>query len=112
MAVDAGLLVWVAVHEKQPAKVMRPAKIEVAENRQSAPPPPVETTATVDREKAEELAPSSKATTATDDRAAASGVLQDRRAELGAKVVPASPEGDFAKSDRKDADLNTVAQAP
>jgi hypothetical protein len=111
-ALAAGLLVWVAVHEKQPAKVMQPANIEVAENRQSAPPPPIETTATVDREKAEKLAPSSKANTATDDRAAASGVLQNRKAELAAKVVPAPPEGDFAKSDRKDADLNTVAQAP
>ncbi|HVS87779.1 MAG TPA: hypothetical protein VHF01_06115 [Candidatus Acidoferrum sp.] len=108
-ALAAGLLVWVAVHEKQPAKVMQPAKIEVAENRPSAPP--VETTATVDRENAEKLAPSSKATTATDNRAAASGVLQNRKAELAAKVVPASPEGAFAKSDRKDADLNTVAQA-
>jgi hypothetical protein len=111
-ALAAGLLVWVAVHEKQPAKVMQPAKIEVSENRPSAPPPPVETTATVDREKAEKLAPSSKATTATDNRAAASGVLQNRKAELAAKVVPASHEGDFAKSDRKDADLNAVAQAP
>jgi hypothetical protein len=109
-ALAAGLLVWVAVHEKQPAKVIQPAKIEVAENRSSAPP--VETTATGDREKAETLARSSKATTPTDNRAAASGVLQNRRAELAAKVVPASPEGDFAKSDRKDADLNTVAQAP
>ena len=111
-ALAAGLLVWVAVHEKQPAKVMQPANIEVAENRPSAPPPLTETTATVDREKAEKLAPSSKANTATDDRAAASGVLQNRKAELAAKVVPAPPEGDFAKSDRRDADLNTVAQAP
>jgi hypothetical protein len=108
-ALAAGLLVWVAVHEKQPAKVMQPAKIEVAENRPSAPPPPVETAATVDREKAEKLAPSSKA---TDNRAAASGVLQNRKSKLAAKVVPASPEGAFAKSDRKDADLNAVAQAP
>ena len=110
-ALAAGLLVWVAVHEKQSAKVMQPAKIEVAENRPPVPPP-VETTATGDREKAEKLARSSKATTATDSRAAASGVLQNRKAELAAKIVPASPEGAFAKSDRKDADLNTVAQAP
>jgi hypothetical protein len=110
-ALAAGLLVWVALHEKQPAKVMQPVKIEVAENGPPAPPP-VETTANVDREKAEKLAPSSKANTATDNRAAASGVLQNRNAELAAKVVPASPEGAFAKSNRKDADLNTVAQAP
>jgi hypothetical protein len=111
-ALAAGLLAWVAVQERQPAKLMQPAKIEVAENRPSAPLPPVTTPATGEREKAEELAPSSKATTATDNRAAASGVLQNRKAELAAKVVPASPEGAFAKSDRKDADLNSVAQAP
>jgi len=110
-ALAAGLLVWVAVHEKQPAKVIQPAKIEVAENRPPVPPP-VETTATGDLEKGETLARSSKATTATDNRAAASGVLQNRKAELAAKIVPASPEGAFAKSDRKDADLNTVTQAP
>jgi hypothetical protein len=110
-ALAAGLLVWVAVHEKQPAKMMQPAKIEVAENRAPAPPP-VETTAAGDREKAEKLARSSKATTATDNRGAASGVLQSRRAELAAKAVPVSPEGDLAKSDRKDAELNTVAQVP
>jgi hypothetical protein len=110
-ALAAGLLVWVAVHEKQPAKVIQPVKIEVTENRPPVPPP-VETTVTVDRERAETLARSSKPSTATDNRAAASGVLQNRKAELAAKVVPASPERDFAKVDRKDADLNAVAQAP
>jgi hypothetical protein len=111
-ALAAGLLAWVAVHERQPAKMMQPARIEVAENRPPAPPPPAETAATVKRERGEKLVRSSKATTANDNRAAASGVLQNRRAELSSKAVPASPEDAFAKSDRKDAEVEVIAQTP
>src|ERR1700674_2070262 len=111
-ALAAGLLVWAAVHEKQPAKALQTVKIEVADNRPPTPPPPVETPATVEGEKAKRLVRSSKATMGADKRAATSEVLQNRKAELAAKAVPASPEGAFAKSDRKDAELNSVAQAP
>jgi len=38
-ALAAGLLVWIALHEKQPIKMTQPAKIEVAENRQAATVP-------------------------------------------------------------------------
>lgn len=110
-ALAAGLLVWVAVHERQPAKVMQPAKIEVAENRAPASPP-VPTNATVDRENSEKFASSSKATTATGNRTAAVGELKNRRSELSAKVAPAPPEGNLEKADRKDADLNATAQTP
>jgi hypothetical protein len=107
-ALAAGLLVWVAVHEKQPAKVMQPAKIEVAENR---PPAAPATTAPVESEKAEKLAPAPK-TAATDTRAAAVDKLNNLRAELAPKEVAALSEGDFAKSDRKDAESDVAAQAP
>jgi hypothetical protein len=111
-AIAAGLLAWVAVHERPAAKMVQPAKIEVAENRPPAAPPPAETNATVERERGEKLARSSRSATATNNRAAASGVLQNRQSELSSKAVPASPEGAFMKSDQKDAELNTVAQAP
>jgi hypothetical protein len=111
-ALAAGLLVWVAVHEKQPAKVMQPAKIEVAENRTPAPPTPVGTPGTVEGEKAERLAHSSKATMGTDKRMAASGVPQNRKSELAPKEAAALSGGAFAKSDRKDAESDVAAQAP
>jgi hypothetical protein len=111
-ALAAVLLAWVAVHERPAAKMVEPTKIEVAESRPPAAPPPVETPATVEGEKAQRFAPSSKATTAANNRAAASGVLQNRKAELLSKGVPASPEGDYAKSDRRDAEVEAIAQTP
>jgi hypothetical protein len=111
-ALAAGLLVWVAVHEKQPAKVTQTAKIEVAENRPPVATPPNELPATVEGEKAKRLAPSSKGTLGTDKRAAASGALQNHKAESAPKEAAALSEGAFAESDRKDADVRVVAQAP
>jgi hypothetical protein len=105
------LLVWVAVHEKRPAKMMmQPAKIEVAENRSPAVPPPAETPATEEGEKTKRLTPSSKATMGTDKRAAASGIPQNHKGEPASKEVAAPSQGAFAKSERKDAEV--VAQAP
>jgi hypothetical protein len=109
-ALAAGLLVWVALHEKQPAKVIQPAKIEVAENRPTASPAAVATPVPVEGEKPEKLASSSKATTATNKRAVASGVPQNHKAEPASKEVAALSEGAFSRSDRKD--LEEVAQAP
>ncbi|MFI5059149.1 MAG: hypothetical protein ACHQLQ_13285 [Candidatus Acidiferrales bacterium] len=111
-ALAAGLLVWIAVHERQPATPTQPAKIEVAENRPSSPPQSVATPATVEGEKAEKLASSSKETTATDKPAAASGVPQNRKAEPAPKEAAALSKGAFAKLDRKDAQAAVVAQSP
>jgi hypothetical protein len=111
-ALAAGLLAWVAVHERQPAKMMQPAKIEVAENRAPAPPPPVETTATMERGKAEKPSSSSKTGATADTRAAAVDELINHGAEPARKEVAALSEGAFVKSDRKDAELNAVEQAP
>jgi hypothetical protein len=110
-ALAAGLLAWVAVHEKQPAKALQTAKIEVAENRPPALPPPVATTVTVEPGTAEKPLSSSKAT-AADTRAAAVEELQNRRAERAPNEVTALSEGARDKSDRKDADVRVVAQAP
>jgi hypothetical protein len=110
-ALAAGLLVWVAVHEKQSAKVTQPAKIEVAENRPPALQSPVATTASVEPERADKPSSSSKAASA-DTRAAAVDELQNRRAERAPNEVATLSEGPLAKSDRKDADVRVVAQAP
>jgi hypothetical protein len=110
-ALAAGLLVWVAVHEKQPAKALQTVKIEVAENRPPALPPPVATTVTVEAGKAEKPLSSSK-TAAADTRAAAVDELQNRRAERAPNEVATLSEGARAKPDRKDADVRVVAQAP
>jgi hypothetical protein len=110
-ALAAGLLVWVAVHEKQPVRMMvPPSKIGVAENRPPAVPPPVETPATEEGEKTKRLAPSSKATMGTDKRAAASGIPQNHKGEPASKEVAAPSQGAFVESERKDAEV--VAQAP
>jgi len=111
-ALAAGLLVWVALHEKQPTKMTQPAKIEVAENRRPTPPPLAAMAPTVEGEKPEKLASSSKETTTSDKRAAASGVPQNHKAEPAQNEVAVLSEGDFAKSDRKDAQEAIVAQAP
>jgi hypothetical protein len=108
-ALAAGLLVWIAVHERQPATATQPVKIEVAENRPSSPPQPVARPATVEGEKP---ASSSKETTATDKRAAAFGVPQNHKVEPAPKEVAALSEGAFAKADRKDAGSEVTAQAP
>jgi hypothetical protein len=112
-ALAAGLLVWVAVHENRSAKVLQPAKIEVAENR--LPVPPAASTAIapavpVEREKAEKLSPAAKTGAAAGTRAAASDELKNRRDKPAQKEVAALSEGAFAKLDRKDAEV--VAQAP
>jgi hypothetical protein len=110
-ALAAGLLVWVAVHEKRPAKALQTVKIEVAENRPPALPPPVATTVTVEPGKAEKPLSSSKAA-AADTRAATVDEFQNRRAERAPNEVATLSEGARAKSDRKDADVRVVAQAP
>ena len=89
----------------------QPAKIEVAENRPS-PPQSVATPATLEGEKPEKLASSSKETTTSDERAAASGVPQNHKAEPATKEAAPLSEGAFAKSDRKDAGGEVVAQTP
>jgi hypothetical protein len=109
-ALAAGLIVWVAVHEKQPAKLTQPTKIEIAENRPTAPPSPVETTTTVERGKAEKPFPSSRA--AADARTAATDKLENRRVEPQENEVATLSQGALAKSDRKDANTEVVAQAP
>jgi hypothetical protein len=110
-ALAAGLLVWIAVHERQPATATQPVKIEVAENRPSSPQS-VARPATVEGAKPEKPASSSKETTATDKRAAAFGVPQNHKAEPAPKEVAALSERAFAKADRKDAGSEVTAQAP
>jgi hypothetical protein len=111
-ALAAGLLVWVAVHEKQPAKVTQPAKIEIAENRAPMAPAPAATAPTVERGKAENPSSSSRAAAAADTRTAATDKLRNRRAELQGNEVATLSQGALAKSDRKDANTEVVAQAP
>jgi hypothetical protein len=111
-ALAAGLLVWVAIHENRPAKLTQSAKIEVAENR-----PPVQPAASApavpgEREKAEKLAPASKAAAAADTRASAVYELKNRRDKPAPKEVAPLSEGAFAKSDRKDEESDVVAKAP
>jgi hypothetical protein len=90
---------------------MQPAKIEVAENRPPALPPSVATIATVEPGRAEKPSSSSR-TAGADTRAAAVDELQNRRAERAPNEVATLSEGALAKSDRKDADVRVVAQAP
>jgi hypothetical protein len=117
-ALAAGLLVWVALHENRSAKVLQPAKVEVAENR-----PPVPTAAStaiapaapVEREKAEKLAPASKTAAPADTRAADAAAideLKNRRDKPAPREVAALSEGAYAKSDRKDAESDVAVQAP
>jgi hypothetical protein len=111
-ALAAGLLVWVALHETQPAKKMvQPAKIEVAENRPPVPLAAAATAVPVEREKAEKPS-SSRAAATADTRAAAGDKLKNLRAESPEKEVAALSEGAFLKSDRKDAESELAAQAP
>jgi hypothetical protein len=110
-ALAAVLLVWVVVHERQPAKLTQPTKIEVAENRQTGPQLLAAAPAIAEQGKAEKPLSSSKAT-AADTPAAAVDEFQNRRAERAPNEVAALSEGARDKSDRKDADVRVVAQAP
>jgi hypothetical protein len=109
-ALAAGLLVWIAVHEKRPAKALQTVKIEVAENRPPAPPTPV-AAATAEREKAQKPS-SSKAAGAPDTRAAAVDELKNHRAEPARNEIATLSPGVVAKSDRKDAEEKVTAEAP
>jgi hypothetical protein len=111
-ALAAGLLAWVAVHENRSAKVLQPAKIEVAENRPLVPPAASAQAVPVEREKAEKLAPAAKTAAAAATRAGAVEELKNRRDKPAPREVAALPEGTFAKSDRKDAESDVAAQAP
>jgi hypothetical protein len=114
-ALAAGLLVWVAMHERPPAKLAQPAKIEVAENR--PPVPPAASTAIapavpVEREKAEKLSPAAKTAATAGARAAASDELKNRRDKPAQKEVAALSEDAYVKPDRKDAESDVAVQAP
>src|SRR5260370_23351768 len=93
-ALAAGLLVWVAVHENQPARLTQPAKIEGAANRPPVPPAASAPAVPVEREKAEKLAPASKTAAAADTRAGAVDSVKNSRNKPAPKDVtePSSRE--------------------
>jgi hypothetical protein len=112
-ALAAGLLAWVAVHERQPAKVTQPAKIEVAENRPPALAPPIGAPTTMERGRAEKTLSTSKTGADGADRTRAANVDEPKnhRAEAARNEILMLSPGVAAKSDRKDAGSEVTGRA-
>ena len=110
-AIAAGLLVWVAVHENQPAGVLSPARIEIAQNQPSATAPNIAASEPGEREKLDNAVPFSKALPPAGDRASDSSAsaLQNRRDIPAAKAAPLARRPGGVAADASGAAVGGIA---
>jgi hypothetical protein len=97
-AIAASLLVWVAVHENQPAATLPAAKIEIAQSR----PPAEESTPTL-----------SKAVPMPGDRTSVASALQNRRgmpASKSAASIPLNGRSEAVTVESQSAQLSAKTQ--
>jgi hypothetical protein len=112
-AIAASLLVWVAVHENQPAAILPAAKIEMAQNRSPAEELKPAAPAPAKPAEIDKLPVLSKAAPSTGDRASVSSALQNRRgmpASKSAAPVPLTGRAEAVTVESQTAQLSANAQ--
>ena len=106
-AIAAGLLVWIAMHEKQPPRFPRVDEVKMAKNQEpTAPAPPVATRVPAATPQAQNKLPESRSASdelaSTYGRAGSRAPEERQKGDFSAKAVPAKPSFDKEERLRKD----------